>query len=46
MSFLQQLSFILAVVVATIFIIFLVVNQTVNYYKLLEKARRFTKKST
>lgn len=44
MSFLQQLTFFLAVIIATLFIISLVFNQTVTYYKILEKARKFGKK--
>ena len=44
MSVLQQLTFMLAVILATIFIISLVFNQTVTYYRILEKARKFVKK--
>ena len=45
MSFLQQLTFMLAVILATIFIISLVFNQTMTYYRILEKARKFGKKT-
>jgi uncharacterized membrane protein YccF (DUF307 family) len=45
MSFLQQLTFMLAVILATIFIISLVFNQTMIYYRILEKARKFGKKT-
>ena len=45
MSFLQQLTFMLAVILATIFIISLVFNQTMAYYRILEKARKFGKKA-
>ena len=45
MSVLQQLTFMLAVILATIFIISLVFNQTVTYYRILEKARKFVKKT-
>ncbi len=44
MSIIQQLTFMLAVILATIFIISLVFNQTVTYYRILEKARKFGKK--
>ncbi|WP_172602248.1 hypothetical protein [Candidatus Nitrosocosmicus franklandus] len=44
MSFIQQLTFFLAVVIATLFILSMVFNQTITYYRILEKARRFGRK--
>ncbi|HYG00706.1 MAG TPA: hypothetical protein VD815_11480 [Candidatus Saccharimonadales bacterium] len=44
MSFIQHLTFFLAVVIATLFIVTLVFNQTLTYYRILEKARKFGKK--
>jgi len=46
MNFLGYLSFILAVVFAMVFIICMVIQQIVTYYSILEKARKFSKKST
>lgn len=44
MSLLQQLTFLLAVILVSIFVISMVFNQTVTYFRILEKARKFVKR--